>query len=109
MNLFSTNVIKTALLLSSATLITTTSLQAKSNFVNNIVHFADEHDPHNRLITVDYNNMTLLQTARVEGSLNHHSDSLATTPSQARYMMMVAKGSNFVTIRRTKDGSFVKK
>ncbi len=106
MNLFSTNIRRTLLL--SITIITTT-LHAESNFVKNIAHFADEHDPHNRLITVDYKNMKLLQTVEVEGSLNHHADSMATRPSQAKYIMMVAKGSNFVTIRRTKDGSFVKK
>ena len=107
MNLFSPNITRSLLLY--MTIITTTTLQAESNFVKNIAHFADEHDPHNRLITVDYKNMKLLQTEHVEGSLNHHADSMATRPSQAKYIMMVAKGSNFVTIRRTKDGSFVKK
>ena len=109
MKSFTKNIIKTALLLSSTTLIATSSLHAEAKFVSNIAHFADEHDPHNRLITVDYKHMRLLKTTNIEGSLNHHSDSLASTPSQAKYMMMVAKGSNFVTIRKTKDGSFVKK
>jgi len=76
---------------------------------HNIVHFADEHDPHDRLLTLDYGRMKLLKATPIQGSQNHHSDSMASTPSEAKYMMMVAKGSNFVTIRDTKNANFVKK
>lgn len=78
------------------------------NYKNNIVHFADEHDPHNRLITLNYETMELLKTEKVEGSLNHHSDVMGSV-DKANYMMMVPKGSNFVTIRDIKSGDFVKK
>jgi hypothetical protein len=77
-------------------------------YKKNIVHFADEHDPDNRLITVDSKNMKLLNTVKVEGSLNHHSDTMGEITT-AKYMMMVPKGSNFVTVREIKSGKFVKK
>ena len=77
-------------------------------YKRDIVHFADEHNPHNRLITVDSKNMKLLNTVEVEGSLNHHSDTMGSIET-AKYMMMVAKGSNFVTVREIKSGKFVKK
>ena len=113
MNLTSNNIVKIPLLLLiTAVTTTTSSLNARNydtKYTNNIVHFADEHDPHNRLLTLDYNKMKFLKATAIDGSLNHHSDSMASTPSQATYMMMVAKGSNFVTIRRTKNASFVKK
>ena len=108
MNQFSKNIMKTAFLLSS-TIIATSTLQAESKFHYNITHFADEHDPHNRLITVDFNKMKLLKTSSVAGSLNHHADSLGTSPASSKYIMMVAKGSHFVTIRRAKNASYVKK
>ncbi len=78
------------------------------NYKKNIVHFADEHDPHNRLITLNYKTMELLDTREVEGSLNHHADVMGPV-DKANYLMMVAKGSNFVTIRDIKSGNFVKK
>jgi hypothetical protein len=77
-------------------------------YKRNIVHFADEHNPDNRLITVDSKNMKLLNTVEVEGSLNHHSDTMGSIRT-AKYMMMVPKGSNFITIRDIKNGNFVKK
>jgi hypothetical protein len=77
-------------------------------YQKNIVHFADEHNPNNRLITVDSKNMKLLNTVAVEGSLNHHSDTMGEIRT-AKYMMMVPKGSNFVTVREIKSGKFVKK
>jgi hypothetical protein len=77
-------------------------------YKKNIVHFADEHNPNNRLITVDSKNMKLLNSVEVEGSLNHHSDTMG-DKSTAKYMMMVPKGSNFVTVREIKSGKFVKK
>ena len=78
------------------------------NYRNNIVHFADEHDPHNRMLTIDYKNMKLLKAVPVEGSLNHHADTLGLN-SKANYTMLVAKGSKHVTIRDIKSGNFVKK
>ena len=75
---------------------------------SNTLLFADEHDPHNRLIYADYGNMNLLNTYSVEGSLNHHADLIGNF-SNARYIMMVPKGSNFVTFRKISDRSFVKK
>ena len=88
------------------------SLSARDNcdapYKKDIVHFADEHNPHNRLITVDSKNMKLLNTEGVEGSLNHHSDTMGEIRT-AKYMMMVPKGSNFVTVREIKSGKFVKK
>ena len=77
-------------------------------YQKNIVHFADEHNPNNRLITVDSKDMKLLNTVGVEGSLNHHSDTMGEIRT-AKYMMMVPKGSNFVTVREIKSGKFVKK
>lgn len=74
-----------------------------------LVLFADEHDPHNRLLTLDYNAMTMVGTpVAVEGSLNHHADVIGTLEA-AKYVMMVPKGSEFVTFRKTSDRSFVKK
>jgi len=78
------------------------------NYKNNIVHFADEHDPHNRLITLDYKTMKLLKTEKVEGSLTHHADVMGSV-DRANYMLMSSKGSNFITIRDIKSGNFVKK
>jgi len=77
-------------------------------YKRDIVHFADEHNPHNRLITLDSRKMKLLNTVEVEGSLNHHSDTMGEIRT-AKYMMMVPKGSNFVTVREIKSGKFVKK
>jgi len=77
-------------------------------YKRNIVHFADEHNPDNRLITLDSRKMKLLNTVEVEGSLNHHSDTMGTIKT-AKYMMMVPKGSTFVTVRDIKSGNFVKK
>jgi hypothetical protein len=77
-------------------------------YKRDIVHFADEHNPHNRLITMNSRSMQLLNTEEVEGSLNHHSDTMGEIRT-AKYMMMVPKGSNFVTVREIKSGNFVKK
>ncbi len=77
-------------------------------YKKNIVHFADEHNPHNRLITLNYKTMELLETKEVEGSLNHHADVMGSVDN-ANYLMMVPKGSKFVTIRDIKSGDFIKK
>ena len=75
-------------------------------YKNSIVHFADEHE--NRLLTLNYKDMELLGAVHVDGLINHHADTVSIdgVPS---YIMMVAKGSNFVTFRDIKNGSFVKK
>jgi len=77
-------------------------------YTKKVVHFADEHDPHNRLLTLDYKNMKLLKTTAVAGSTNHHSDVLG-YKGDANYLMMVPKGSNFVTFRDIKNANYIKK
>ncbi|RUM70629.1 MAG: hypothetical protein DSZ08_04430, partial [Sulfurovum sp.] len=75
-------------------------------YTNHIVHYADEYQSleiKNRLITLNYDTMELLDTRELEGSLNHHADPLGKL-EKANYMMMVPKGSNFVTIREIKSG-----
>jgi len=81
-----------------------TSLYAK----NSTAIFADEHDPDNRVISVDYENMELIDENSVEGSLNHHADVIGTL-NNSKYIMMVPKKSTFVTFRKVNDRSFVKK
>ena len=77
-------------------------------FQKNIAYFADEHDPHNRLLVFDYKNMELLDEIPIEGSLNHHAD-LAGTIFSSPYIITVAKGSNFISFYNIKNGEFVKK
>jgi len=80
-------------------------------YTNHIVHYADEYQSleiKNRLITLNYDTMELLDTRELEGSLNHHADPLGKL-EKANYMMMVPKGSNFVTIREIKSGKHIKK
>ena len=73
-----------------------------------IAIFADEHNPNNRILAIDYKNMELIDENPVEGSLNHHADVIGEVKN-AKYIMMVPKGSNFVTFRKVDDRSFVKK
>jgi len=74
-------------------------------YTRHIVHYADEQ---NRLITLNYDTMKLLDTQELEGNINHHADPLGTL-EKANYMMMVPKGSNFVTVREIKSGKHIKK
>jgi len=74
-------------------------------YEDHIVHYADEQ---NRLITLNYDTMELLDTQELEGILNHHADPLGTL-AKTNYMMMVPKGSNFVTVREVKSGKHIKK
>ncbi len=70
--------------------------------------FADEHDPHNRLLAVDYDNMELLAEISVEGSRNHHADVVGDVKT-AKYVIMVPKKSNFITVYNLHDKTLVKK
>ena len=73
-----------------------------------IVQYADEHNPHNRILTLDYDNMELLNTVNIEGVSTHHADPMGTL-DEANYMMLVSKGSYFVTIWDIKSDKFIKK
>jgi len=77
-------------------------------FKRDVVYFADEHDPHNRLLVLDYKNMKLLKEIPLNGSLNHHAD-LAGTLKDAPYVVTIPKGSNFIAFYNIKNGEFVKK
>jgi len=77
-------------------------------FQENIAYFADEHDPHNRLLIFDYKNMELLKEIPIEGSLSHHAD-LAGMPFSAPYITTIPKGSKFIAFYNIKNGDFVKK
>ncbi len=70
--------------------------------------FADEHDPHNRLLAVDYGNMELIEEIPVEGSLTHHSDVVGDVET-AEHILMIPKGSTFINVYTVKDREFVKK
>jgi hypothetical protein len=80
----------------------------KAKYSNNIVHYADEHNPHNHIITLNYKNMELLDLKYIEGSTNHHADPMGTL-KDADYMMLVPKGSYFVHFYDLKNAEFVKK
>jgi len=69
--------------------------------------FADEHNP-DRIIAVDYKNMKVIDTHYIQGELNHHADVIGNLKN-SKYIMMVPKGSRFVTFRKKTDRSFVKK
>jgi len=77
-------------------------------YSEHIVQYADEHNPDNHIITIDYDNMQLLNIESVEGSTNHHADPMGTL-SDANYMMLVAKGSYFTTVWDIKSDTFIKK
>ena len=77
-------------------------------YQQNIAYFADEHDPHNRLLVIDYKNMELLDEIPIEGSLNHHAD-LSGVATNAPYIITIPKGSNFISFYSAKDGRFIKK
>ncbi len=81
---------------------------ATQKYTNKVVHFADEHNPHNRLLTLDYKNMKFLKARAIAGDTNHHADALGYLNS-AKYQMLIPKGSQFVTIREIKNGNFVKR
>lgn len=77
-------------------------------YTEHIVHYADEHNPENRIITINYKDMELLNLQDVPGVTNHHADPMGEL-DKTHYMMLVAKGSHFVTIWDVKNDSFVKK
>ena len=85
--------------------------ECQVNYRDHIVHYADEdhtQTPENHLITLNYDTMELLNIEDLQGSLNHHADPMGTL-SKANYMLLVPKGSNYVTVRDIKSGNFVKK
>jgi len=104
------DITKKLLSLALALGLSTTAINAKDSceapFRDHIVHFADEHD--NRLLTLNYKDMELLNVEHVDGLVNHHADTISIdgVPS---YIMMVPKGSNFVTFRDIKNAKFVKR
>jgi len=73
-----------------------------------IALFADEHDPHNRLLAVDYENMELVAEIPVEGSQTHHADVVGDV-NDANYVLMIPKGSTFLNVYTVNEKSFVKK
>ena len=73
-----------------------------------VVHFADENDPDDRLISIDYKNMTLIEAIPIEGSRNHKAHSMG-LKSEASYLMLVPVESKFVTVRNLNTRKFVKK
>jgi len=77
-------------------------------YTKKVVHFADEHNPHNRLLTLDYKNMKLLKTTKISGDTNHHADTLGYV-GDANYQMLIPKGSTYATIRDVKNGKYVKR
>ncbi len=77
-------------------------------YKEHIVQYADEHNPDNHIITINYDTMQLLNIEPVEGSSNHHADPMGTL-SGANYMMLVAKGSYFTTVWDIKSDTFIKK
>ncbi len=77
-------------------------------FHDHILHYADEHDPHNHIVTIDYKNMQLLEKKEIEGSLNHHADPLGTL-KKATFMLLVPKGSYFVHAYDIRNDNFIKK
>jgi len=74
----------------------------------NITYFADENDPDDRLISIDYKNMKLINAVDIEGSRNHKAHSMG-TKSEAAYLLLVPVESKFLTVRRLNTGEFVKK
>ena len=77
-------------------------------YEHNIVHYADEHNPLNHLITLNYEKMTLLDLKYIEGKTNHHADPMGAL-NGTNYVMLVPKGSYFVHFYDVKNGEFVKK
>ena len=104
------NVVKRAVVPVVISITLSASLYAKNDcdapYQEHIVHFADEHE--NRLLTLNYKDMEFLNAVHVDGLINHHADTVSIDGEPA-YIMMVAKGSNFVTFRDIKNGKFVKK
>jgi len=90
-----------------STIVATLTLSLSATEYNTAI-FADEHDPDNRILSVNYSDMTLIDENPIEGSLNHHADVIGTV-TNSKYIMMVPKGSKFVTFRNKSDRSFVKK
>ena len=79
-----------------------------SKFKDHIVHYADEHNPENRIITINYDKMKLLDLKDIPGDTNHHADVMGKL-DKAHYMMLVPKGSYFVHFYDLKNNNFVKK
>ena len=77
-------------------------------YKDHIVQYADEHNPENRILTLNYKDMEFLNAVDVEGVSTHHADPVGTLAS-ANYMMLVSKGSYFVTLWDIKSDNFIKK
>lgn len=77
--------------------------------------FADEHDPLNRLLAVDYGTMTAIDQVPVDGSLTHHADVVSADflPNgglrTANHILMIPKGSQHINVYTVKDRTFVKR
>jgi len=82
--------------------------ECEVKFKDHIVHYADEHNPNNRIITINYNDVKLLELKNIEGDTNHHADVMGEL-DKAVYMMLVPKGSYFVHFYELKNNKFVKK
>ena len=97
----------------SLTCITTLQADEKCEvkYKDHVLHYADEDNeqtPKNHLITIDYKNMKLLAKKELDGTLNHHADPMGFV-STANYMLLIPKGSNFVSVYEIKSGKFIKK
>jgi len=85
--------------------------ECEAEYTDHIVHYADEDNhqtPSNRLITINYDTMELLEAKNIPGVLNHHADPVGYVKS-ADYMLLIPKGSNFLSAYEIKSGKFVKR
>jgi len=96
------------MLFSFALAINTLFAECDVKYSNNIVHYADEYNLQNRIITVDYKDMEILDLKNIDGNTNHHADPMGTL-NGTNYMMLVPKGSYFVHFYDVKNGNFIKK
>lgn len=83
-------------------------MNCEAPYRDHIVQYADEHNPENRLLTLNYKDMEFLNAVDIEGLSTHHADPVGTLEG-ANYMMLVSKGSYFVTILDIKSDKFIKK
>jgi len=90
------------------TTITANAKSCEAPYREHIVQYADEHNPENRILTLNYKDMEFLNAVDVEGVSTHHADPMGTLEG-ANYMMLVSKGSYFVTIWDIKSDKFIKK
>ncbi len=86
----------------------TISVKAKEDNSRKVAIFADEHDPHDRLLAVDYENMSLVKEVQVQGSRVHHADVVGNV-DHAKYVLMVPKKSNFLLVYSVQTKELVKK